>query len=178
MPILGRGATSIVYDAGDGENVFVLTRDRIKTEWMQQQLDATYVDEFDMYHPLARIRDRITYVYRMKRLYPLDAKNKKVMRMLKQYIHSTQYRTGFDTHKFITVAQEELDRPDFPLKEKDWLETFITFISNYDDKMFGIDIHSKNWMQTADGELVLVDPVVDTEIVRALMEPKRSNRQW
>lgn len=160
-----RGATSIVYDIDD-DNVYMLTRDIIKSEYLQQIGLAEYIEEFKTYGHHIPGMDKIdVVVLKMPKLYPLSGENKKLAKIcLKEfesiYFNNMCKSTNKDASFYGTIR-------DFQEKhgEEHIFSEMISVMSNYDFSQFNFDLGIRNLMQDKEGRIVVVDPIISQELL-------------
>lgn len=179
LPILGRGATSIILDAG--LDVIVLTRDSIKREWLTDPFGLSLgedIEELEVRgHKNTKISDLTLFILKMPKLNKLSVANKKKLRVqLKQFFEiwdeerSNQYRQYMSRKiRKADIEAYTADLTKLRLEELYPDNIFIDFLRwavNYDDWM--IDLHSANFAENAKGEIVLLDPVVSKSLYDTL----------
>lgn len=164
-PILGQGATSIVLDKGDGR-VLMLTRDTMKMEWLTRNwgLDiGEVIDEFEVYHQKSRtLGEMPVYVIDLPLLYPLSAKSKQQVKKAIAEYQSIQMRGN---PKQMDILNKYLDK-----HPEGMFAQLVEFLQNYDDNQYHTDFLMRNFMQAADGNIILIDPIVSAELLKSLRE--------
>jgi hypothetical protein len=173
LPLLGRGATSLVYDAGD--TVILLTRDQMKKEWIDHSDLGNLIDVIDVYHPNRDMREMPVYIYRMQKLFELDKENKKKVRKMVKKLDEIRWRMPILNRKegFYRVIQKMMEIVDLEFSDQSSIREFLDFIIDYDEKQYVLDFLIRNFMQDADGKIIATDPVVSKELMNAFMKLKR-----
>ena len=178
LPILGIGTTSMVLEK-DPNTVIMLTKDNIKKDWLVNELEiAKQINWYDTYHP--KLKDMPIYVLEMPRLYPIDSKTRKAARALiktyddiyhrarhQMYTSYSKNYSRSNKKTILSLFYELFDEYSKTNTDDHVLYQLISFLSNYDVDQYEWDLRMANLMQTADGELVILDPVADREIIDA-----------
>jgi len=169
LPMLGRGFTSIVYKKDD--KALVLTRDRIKIGWMQEYMNGLVQSDFDTTGNRVRAYDDFpVYVVECDLMFPLDRENKKKLKSImkdydkvrKKVISENSSRKNFTSETILWGVRKVYGDRDDAIAEE--MNKIFSFMADWDCQE--IDFTStRNWMQTASGELKCVDPVVDEELL-------------
>jgi hypothetical protein len=170
--MIGRGSTSLIYQYDDN-NVLVFTRDKMKEEWIKIILKMSeYIEEFDV-RGISHIRgmsDIPIIVFKMPMLYPLNKENYK---LVKQEIDRFENVKGkLLNYKNVDYYHHDLANYYEEHYPDSILIGAIRWFSNYDVSQFHFDFHSKNFMQTKEGDIIPVDPVVSKEIYDLIMNKK------
>lgn len=183
LPILGRGATSIILDAG--EDVIVLTRDAIKRDWLTDPFGLSLgedIEELEVRgHKNTKISDLTLYILKMPKLNKLSPANKKKLNVqLKQFfeIWDKEKMALFRQYQQRKLRKQDIeaytaDATKLKLEELHPDNIFIDFLNwatNYSDWM--IDLHKANFAENAKGEIVLLDPVVSKSLYDTLYPSK------
>ena len=187
LKVLGRGATSVVLEK-DNDTVLIFTRDAVKTDWLTQSWGlalAKWVDSYDSHkHHIRAFNEKPINILEMPKLYPLDLKNKRIVRdILKDFekIKSSAYsksygRGNYSDREFkigiINQYQEFYNDHDDEFEDDRQLRNLIDFLSNYDEKQYDWDLGPRNFKQTQDGKLIVLDPVVDRELIELYRSSK------
>lgn len=179
-PVIGRGATSIVLDY-DEHHVLMFTKDDIKREWLTSGIGLA--DVVDLYksssHPIQKMRDKFIHVLKVTKLFKLDIENKrKIRRIMKEFkeISNKHINSRFRKMDIINTYQQLFDDYNLEFNDSHDMEEFIMFISDYNTNQYEFDLSQRNFMQTKEGELVLLDPVADKEIIDTYMDIRRNSR--
>jgi hypothetical protein len=167
LKFLGRGATTLAFER-DAHTVLIFTRDAIKLEWLRDGLrlvhDYRVINPVRTHH-ITGMSDLPLYMITMPRLYPLNTHNRALVRTeMQQFTRITRAVGLGDNHgwsqKLSQVVEEyHAQHPHsvvLPLME--WL-------MNYDPQQFYMDMGARQFKQTLDGDIVLLDPVVSSELL-------------
>jgi hypothetical protein len=162
-PIIGQGATSVVLDKGDG-NVIVLTRDAMKKDWLCQNWGlglGDWIETLDIGHRKSReLSELQVYVIVMPKLFALSPKNKKnVKQSITQYEEIVRRNSGRITDRLMDYLEKHPDG---------LFAQLIEFLLNYDESQYSIDFLMRNFLQDAQGNIVLIDPIVSRDLVDIL----------
>jgi Lhr-like helicase len=166
-PLIARGTTSAILEK-DADTVIMLTKDEIKKDWLFHELGiAKYIESFDSRHD--KLGDMPIYVLEMPRLYPLSREQKKIANDLAKLLASkmSKHRTMTNRHwkkDLINDFYEYFDQWNENNAEPHMLEQLVNFLANYSVDQYEWDLRQGNFMQSKDGELVILDPIVDKEI--------------
>ncbi len=162
-PIIGQGATSVVLDMLDG-NVMMLTRDSIKKDWLVHGLKiASWPETIDIRHPKSRaLSEMRVYVLIMPKLFALTANNKTIIK--KAITEYNQLITRDRGQEYIVKYLEKYPTGLFA--------ELFDFLSSYYPEQYSEDFLIRNFMQTENGNIVLIDPVVDAELASVLRSLK------
>lgn len=172
MKLLGRGATTLAFEK-DTATVIIFTRDAIKLDWLRDGLRM--VHDYQIINPVRShhirgMQELPLFQITMPKLYPLSAANRKLvtdeMRNFTQITQKVGLRTG-TSHTWPqkinqVIADYAAHYPQsvvLPLME--WL-------TNYDPDQFHMDMGARQFKQTLNGDLVLLDPVVSKELLDLL----------
>jgi hypothetical protein len=166
--MIGRGTTTLVYEK-DKDTVLVFTRDTLKEEFIRIILKmSTYVDEFRVFghHHIRGACDFPIMVFEMSKLYPLSPANRKIVQ--KEIDRFEKVYFGFKNNNKYNDAHQQVSNY-YNMKYPDSvLLPAIDWFANYNHTQFVYDFHLGNFMQTKDGTVVPIDPVVDTEILEII----------
>lgn len=174
LKLLGRGATTLAFER-DSNTVLIFTRDQIKLEWLRDGLRMIH-----HYHPVNPVRSHHImgmtqlpiYMVVMPRLYPLDSANKSlVAREMRQFVSVTQ-EVGLGPNK---NWEQRLNRAISVYHDRyphSKLLPLLEWLMNYDPAQFYLDLGARQFKQTAHGDLVLLDPVVSSELLDLLIKKR------
>jgi hypothetical protein len=178
-PIIGQGATSVVLEK-DPATVLVLTRDGHKKDWLCNGIGiADWIGTHEISHPNPRIRDLPVYVLKCPKLLPLSPESKKHIRkeikLWEQVYNEYRWKGAYGRN---TKQQMALNTQD---AMQDYVEKYpnglfvqlFDHLSNYDMSTVSPDLLMRNFMQDAQGHIVLIDPIVDQEILAAFRDKGR-----
>ena len=192
LRFLGRGATTLAFEK-DADNVILFTRDRIKVDWLMHGLHMAHdYEEVNpvRYHHIRGMANMPLYMVIMPKLFPLSSQNRaKVVRDVKQFTDTIR---KFNLHDRSTSKKAFGSDPEhysgrLSSAASYYLEThpdskigpFLDWLLNYDPRQYRLDIGSRQFKQTANGDIVLLDPVVDNELMQLFKShlEKKYNRQ-
>lgn len=168
LPVLGRGTTSIILDAGD--KAIVVTRDRMKSEWLQSPQAGPLATELEVFysdkHRGWSVPDYPIYVLEMPKLYPLDLNNKRKIKQEMQKLNSLpneKVTPNMYLGRNVAMAKTFLEMyPDSILRP------LLEFLINYDSKQFNWDLAIRNTLQDKTGKIHLIDPIVSPDLLTAV----------
>lgn len=178
LPILGRGKTSIVLDAGP-EKVIMITRDSVKTEWLMQDWGlgiAKFVEKIDYsYHPKNLELSKLPlYVLELPKLFKLSPENRKIIKIaLKELDRIFSVETNLEkseARKSMKMLAIYMER-----HQNGLFKDLIDFLHNYDMSQYKLDLHMGNFVQDADGKIIIIDPIIDRELWNILIGARRNN---
>jgi hypothetical protein len=170
LKVLGRGTTTIALD--DGDSVILITRDAMKKEWLQHNFKTMVLDTFEKSSRIYGMRELPIYVLRVPKLYKLNLENRRLAtKALKEFTKLRASQNGPDADKAGAREQRfrELEQH-FTADEEHVLAPLFSFLANYDVNQYYFDLSLRNFMQTADGKLVVSDPVVMSDIMDLIAE--------
>lgn len=176
--MIGRGATTLVY-AMDEDWVLLFTRDKMKEEWlgyMGLELGQS-VDQLEV-RGIQRIRgmDEIPiYVIKMPRLYNLSPQNKRIVKQeIEQFNDIWQeIRQKYMYKVENNEALVEIYQYYGENLEDSLLYPLLNFVANYKLSQFFFDLLNRNFMQDAQGDIVIIDPIVDADVYNLIMDSKK-----
>lgn len=168
LKLLGRGATSLAFEK-DATTVLMFTRDQIKLEWLRDGIRISH-----NYQPVNPVRwnhirgmSRVPmYMIHMPKLFPLDSKNRRtVTQELKQFntVTNQVMRTTREP-KWLNRIAEVVDAYHAQYPNSIMLP-LLEWLMNYDPDQFHMDLGIRQFKQTAHGDIVLLDPVVSSELM-------------
>jgi hypothetical protein len=169
-PMIGRGTTSLVYDY-DKDNVLVFTRDVMKEEWTRVALQlSNFLEEFEVRHVshIKGMGELPIMVYTMTKLYPLSPANKKLVKAEIERYHDLLW--SIKANDRYGLYHQDLWNYYMEHYPNSVLMPVFDWMANYDSSQFEFDFHMKNFMQTSEGEIVPVDPVISTELYKLVMD--------
>lgn len=172
LKVLGRGATSITLLEENGKTVLVFTRDFMKLEWLvhgikeirgQVKKLGSYIKPF--INKIEGIDKLPIYIIRMPLLYPLSQNNRRIVKKELKVFDDELYKRLSSKYKFTEVFVQLCSEWE-ELYPDSVLVPFCNFIIDYDPSQFRKDFGIRQFMQTIDGEIIFLDPVVSDEIIR------------
>ena len=186
MKPLGRGATTIAFqDPDDSSRAILFMRDPMKAEWithgLHMAIKSKVIEPARLYHHLPALRGEPITVIIMPKLFSLDANNQrrvaqemrdwtkiseKVRQQSKSYNPMYKNWGTVDLHKFIaTVANiYEEEHPN------SLIAPLLTWLMDYDPEQYQMDLGPRQFKQTQDGKIVLLDPIVDKELMSIFLD--------
>jgi hypothetical protein len=172
-PIIGQGATSLVLDYSP-DTVLILTRDSMKKDWLIHKLDCDLVETLDIYHRKSRaLGEMPVYVIKAPKLFPLSAKNKRAIKHAILQYNEIVYGQKSMYVWGVTPKNREKTLPDSFRRYLDQVpdglfSQLINFLLDYDTSQYHEDFLMRNFMEDRNGNVVLIDPVVDAELLAEL----------
>jgi hypothetical protein len=171
LPFLGRGATTLAF-AKDDQTAFLFTRDAIKREWLRDGLrlvtQERTVNPVKSHH-IPGMSQLSLMMLEVPRLYPLDARNRKIVtaevKRFTEIVRQVKLESKGGWEKGLTQAIDIYDRenPHSPIAP------FLQWLTNYHPEQITIDLGTRQFKQTRKGDLVLLDPVVSSELFDLLL---------
>lgn len=183
-PLINRGTTSAILEFNP-DVVLMLTKDGIKKDWLVNELGiADMIDAYDSRHP--KLGVMTVYVLKMPKLYPLSKENKRLagdlvelLRLMNKKAYEKNKSQGIgdlrkmskkqiDTiykENIINAFFEYFDEYEQSNEKEHTLIQLIRFLANYSVDQYEWDLRQGNFMQTKTGELVVLDPIIDKEIL-------------
>ena len=161
--MLGRGSFSQVFDTPDPARVFKLTADAAHTSYL---LDC-YSPQgpfkpvvYEDYGVVCTTKTGIdVYLLEMERLHKVR-RGTPNGRLVRQIVHFVRLRTYWDRQ--LPMVEDDLTW--LPAELADFMGELNYFVWNFN---WALDIGWQNFMERADGTLVLSDPVIDYETYQA-----------
>lgn len=175
LKMLGRGATTIAFEK-DPSTVLLFTRDSIKKDWLMHGIHLitkSQIIEPVKSHHIRGMSKFSLWVLEVPKLYPLSTENRrKVIKEIKDWVEiSSKARNssmifrngkiGTDKVKYFNIIYQEYSKqyPD------SIIAPLIDFLTNYDPNQYAFDIDRRQFKQTIDGKIVLLDPIIDQELM-------------
>jgi hypothetical protein len=184
LEMLGRGATSVAFKK-DENTAVILTRDQMKKEWLGGpwglEIEANTVDEFEVLgkHRIRGMDQKPIYVIEMPLLKKLSPQNAKIVRKeLKQW--DELRNRYFSKYGYKQRGNAMVDIYNHYAEEhpESLLLPMLEFAANYDESQYYDDLGIRNFMETADGHIVVLDPLVDKELVDMINDSKKPVSRW
>lgn len=167
LPLLGRGATTLAFALGT-DQVILFTRDTMKREWLRDGLrmvhDEQIINPVKSHH-IRGMSELPLFMIKMPRLYPLNSENrKKVTQEIRAFVEYTQNEKVKSPRDWPQGLVKMIDvyHQDHPQSQ---VLGLLEWLLNYDPDQFEWDLGPRQFKQTASGELVLLDPVVSSELM-------------
>lgn len=179
MKKIGRGMTATVLQK-DENTVIIATRDIFKVDWLTQEWGIKLGKTVELLegnkHRIKKIRDKNIYIVEMPKLIPITrgdwSKLKPIVDKFTDIIfkHRSKHRFKNDD----LAIQEAII--EFENKHPNsFLHPLINWSHNYDKDLFFFDISSspRNFMKDKKGNIIILDPVADKEIIGLLRGYKK-----
>ena len=172
LKFLGRGATTLAFEK-DATTVVFFTRDPIKLEWLRDGLRMVHgyqVINPVKGHHIRGMSKMPLYQVEMPKLYPLDAANRKLVTDEMRKFTQITMSIGLAGNK--TWRQKLLQVIDAYHKNHpdSVVLPLLEWLMNYDPEQFYMDMGARQFKQTVDGDIVLLDPVVSSELLKLLQK--------
>ena len=184
LEMLGRGATSVVFKK-DEKTAIVLTRDQMKKEWLSGpwglEIEANTVDEFEVQgiHKIRGMSDKPIFVIEMPLLKKLSPQNAKIIRKeLKQWDEIFHNAMDKNDHRQRGLILQDVYAYYVDNLPDSLLLPMLEFVINYDENQYYMDLGVRNFMETGDGNIVVLDPMADKELVDMITDSKKPARGW
>lgn len=181
LPLLGKGATTLAF-AKDSQTALLFTRDRIKAEWLAHGLGMVHNQQVVHpvhWHHIPHMHQHELIMIEMPMLYALNSANRAiVIRETRQFSKiMSQHRLFSRSQDFRQKLAEviEIYRQQHPHSH---ILPLLEWVANYDPRDFFLDIGPRQYKQTANGDIVLLDPVVASDILTLLMRKGHPPRGW
>lgn len=170
MPVIARGNTSIILEK-DPKTVIMLTRDAMKNDWLNLGLGIS--KDFKVHDIRAKnlaFKDIPLYAIEMPKLYkPNSANQEKIRKELKFFdearYHVEPLKSKQNLDKMMSFYEENK-------KEDSLIYRLLEFLLNYYHDQWHWDIAKRQFAQDAEGNLILLDPIVCSKVQKAMFEPK------
>jgi hypothetical protein len=175
LRFLGRGATTLAF-LKDEHTVLLFTRDNIKVEWLRDGLRM-----MSNYQPVNPVRahhirgmsDMPLMMVEMPRLYQLDAANrKKVVQEIKLFTKLAREENLSSKKDWSTSINRMIERYEEENPHSEVLP-LLQWLMNYEADQITLDMGARQFKQTADGRLVLLDPIVSQELFDIILQHLR-----
>ncbi len=183
LPLIGRGATSLVFQK-DNDTVILFTRDSIKAEWLCHSWGLELgkeVDRFNIGHKI-HIRgmgEHDIIAIEMPKLLTLDNKNKKIVKdelkvyeqekMSVQHNQSLALRNIYRRTENVNIELTNIYQEKYP---DSILLPALEFMTNYGGSAMQ-DFLMRNFLQDSDGNIVLIDLLISTDIYELIQNNKK-----
>ncbi len=165
---LGRGTTTIAKLHSE-DDVLLFVRDPAKTEWLLNIGIAKHIDVHNSnYHPIKGMTDYNIEIMLCDRLYPISRENKKEVFQMCAFYRKIYYilraNERHRVHYSDSPVRTEIENCPFPqIRElfqflhDNWGDDFMEYV--------GLDVAPRNFKQTKDGKVILLDPVIDIGVL-------------
>lgn len=175
MKFLGRGATTLAFER-DAQTVFIFTRDAMKLEWLRDGIRM--VHNYQIINPvkghhIRGMQDLPLFMVIMPKLYALDTANRrKVTDEMRQFIQITR-SVGLGSNKTWIQKLNKVIDAYYEKHPHSVVLPLMEWLMNYDPEQFYMDMGARQFKQTAQGDIVLLDPIVSTELLELLIKNPR-----
>lgn len=173
LKLLGRGTTAVALEKNN-ESVLLFTRDRMKVDWLTLSWGieiGKVIETFESrLHPIQSLRDMTIYVIEMPKLFKLDTENKRIVnKILKEFeeMRTKAIYTRRDNNNLNIMRELDKITTEYEGKfeQEHYLKKLSDFVQMYDPRQFSFDMRIRNFMQTVDRKIVVLDPIVDSAIL-------------
>jgi len=166
LKVIGRGNTSIILEK-DPETAVMITRDSMKKDWLHFGIGITKDWRIhDIAAERHRFKDFPVFVIEMPKLYPLDGENKGKLKeelaFFKKALKDLKIRES--SQVIADNIPELLEYYEDKDKEHSVMHTLFQFLSDYLPEQWSWDVAKRQFAQAKDGELILVDPIVEKNL--------------
>lgn len=176
MPVIARGNTSIILEK-DPKTVIMLTRDAMKKDWLNYGISIA--KDFKIHDIPAKNRvfkDLALFAIEMPKLYKPNNENQAKIRKEVAFFQKAQQHVGYFKSK------ENIDKISSYYEEhgmeNSLIYNLLQFLMNYYHDQWNWDIARRQFAQDAEGNLILLDPVVCAELAKAMHTPKGKSPAW
>jgi len=164
LPVIARGNTSIILEK-DPKTVIMLTRDAMKKDWLHMGLEIT--KDFKVHDVPTKNRafkDIALFAIEMPKLYKPNNENQAKIRKEVAFFEKAEAHVG--------KSKTNLDKMMYYYEEngmeKSLIYHLIEFLTNYYHDQWHWDIARRQFAQDAEGNLILLDPIVSAEVLKAM----------
>ena len=166
LPVIARGNTSIILEK-DPKNVIMLTRDAMKKDWLHMGLSIAKDFKIHDVHTRNRaFKDIALFAIEMPKLYKPNNENQTKIRKEVAFFDKARSHVG------VLKSKENLDKMMYYYEENGMENSLIyhllNFLTNYYHDQWNWDIARRQFAQDADGNLILLDPIVSAEVRKAM----------
>lgn len=172
LKFLGRGATTLAFEK-DEKTVYVFTRDAMKKDWLMHGLhmvtNSSVIEPVRSHH-IRGMSEIALWLIMMPKLYPLSRENRRlVVKELKDYAeismkarkHSLNKSYRLDKAKYLNFVLEKYEEE----HPNSMMLPLFRFLMDYNFDQYVLDLGARQFKQTVDGKIVLLDPIVDTDLM-------------
>jgi len=173
LKVIGRGNTSIILEK-DPQTVVMLTRDSMKKDWLHFGIGITKDwKTHDIAAERHRFKDFPVFAIEMPKLYPLGPSAK--IKLKKEFTFLNQALKDLGVQEY-QIKNRLPDLIDYYEKkghdEQSIIYSLFQFLSDYHPEQWSWDMGRRQFAQDADKNLILVDPIVESQLRRQMFEPK------
>lgn len=116
------------------------------------------------------------YMYEVEKLQPLKGENRELAKKIEDLTRSLQTKYHLHTHDSAYLAFNDAAHcKELSRGLRNVMAKISDFCSNYSKTI--IDLHRGNMMQRANGDLVIIDPICDNEMLKAIYK-QRNRFAW
>ena len=171
LPFLGRGATTLAFEK-DPETVLIFTRDRMKVEWLIHGLHLVkshrVVNPVKPHH-IHGMKDIDLEMIEMPKLYPLSPENRRTvtkeiaewLNILHKSLCNIRGGTAKNPHQLLTKLADYYEEQ----HPNSVISSLLQWLMNYDPSQYEFDLGTRQFKQTIKNEIVLLDPIVSSELM-------------
>lgn len=178
LSVIARGNTSIILEK-DPKTIIMITRDAMKKDWLHFGLGIA--KDFKVHDVVAKNRafkDLDLFSIEIPKLFKPDSTNQAKIRKELSFFNKAKNvlynEYGISSNKL----KENVDKLQYFYEqngmEKSILMPLFTFLLDYYPEQWAWDIARRQFAQDADGNLILLDPIVDAELMGAMYSRKPS----
>jgi len=170
LPIIGKGNTSLILEK-DANTVIMLTRDAMKKDWLHFGIGiSTDWETFDLpvSYKRTKFKELIIYAITMPKLRKVSGANKKIVHDEFAFWEKMQKDLKINSSDLKKDLNPALDYYVKNGKEKSLIYTVLHWLTNYSDDMYDFDIAKRQFLEDMEGNLVLVDPVVASDLIKQM----------
>jgi len=172
LRVIGRGNTSIILEK-DPETAVMLTRDAMKKDWLHFGLKIS--KNFKVLDVKAKNKlfdDFNIFAIEMPKLYKLSPQNRMKVNKELKYFEDALAIMRMGEYAAKQNLQDILNFYENDNKKESILYQLLEFLMNYYHEQWNWDLAKRQFAQDKKGNIVLVDPIVDTELVKKMHEDK------
>lgn len=185
LKLLGRGATSLAFEK-DPNTVLIFTRDALKRDWLKHGLHMVIDDRIVVptrSHHIQGMSQVPLYAIQIPKLSPLSRENRRIVvdeiKAWTEASREARERANGNAGKFNRKQWVELLTKKYTEENPDSLiSPLFKFLVNYKYNDFSIDLGSRQFMQTSDGKIVLIDPIISEELLKIFKKHRKNNGHW
>jgi hypothetical protein len=183
MKLLGRGATTLAFEK-DPETAVIFTRDSMKTDWLTHGLHMVknyqVINPVKSYH-IRGMQDYDISMIEMPKLFPLSSANRaKVIKELKEF-NKACHVFGYEKYRDSSNQDNIRALSDMLVHYEEHnhdsvITPFLIWLVNYDPDQYHLDLGPRQFKQTLSGDIVLLDPVVSSELMKLFRQKFYGNK--
>jgi hypothetical protein len=169
LKVIGRGNTSIILEK-DPETAIMLTRDSMKKEWLHFGLKIS--KDFKILDVKAKnklFKDFDVFAIEMPKLYKLSPQNRAKVNKELNYFEDALAILRMGEFSAKSNVYKILDYYEKDHKKESILYSLLEFLQNYEPTQWNWDLGKRQFAQDKKGNIVLVDPIVATDLVKRMI---------